>query len=122
MSYNKNSVWGNKHPHQGNSQMGGMSNMNHGHSGMVPFQQQPPQVFQNIGLGQQNLGLGLQQMAASQLSLASNPIFQQQVSAVSYPNPRALNPNAFQTPGNNQNSGGPGKLISISKIIKSLFI
>ncbi|XP_066156460.1 cell division cycle and apoptosis regulator protein 1-like isoform X1 [Euwallacea fornicatus] len=103
MSYNKNPVWGNKHP-QTNTQMGGMGGLNH--SGMVPFQQQPPQVFQGMGLGQQNLGLGLQQMAASQLGLASNPLFQQQLSAVSYPNTRGLNPNAFQTQGNAQNNPG----------------
>ncbi|KAL1492187.1 hypothetical protein ABEB36_012671 [Hypothenemus hampei] len=101
MSYNKNSVWSNKHQQGNNQALGAMANLNH--SGMVPFQQQP-QVFQNMGLNQQNLGLGLQQMAASQLSLASNPIFQQQLTTVSYPNTRGLNPNAFQSQGNTQNN------------------
>lgn len=113
MSYNnKNNVWGGKHP-QGTNQMGSMSNINH--SGMVPFQPQQ-QVFQNmglnqqnLGLNQQNLGLGLQQMAANQLNFASNPIFQQQLSAVSYPNTRGLNPNAFQTPTNVQSNSAGGK-------------
>ncbi|XP_019756359.1 cell division cycle and apoptosis regulator protein 1 [Dendroctonus ponderosae] len=112
MSYNnKNNVWGGKHP-QGANQMGSMSNLNH--SGMVPFQPQQ-QVFQNmglnqqnLGLNQQNLGLGLQQMAANQLNFASNPIFQQQLSAVSYPNTRGLNPNAFQTQTNVQSNSAGG--------------
>lgn len=106
MSYNnKNAVWGNKHQ-QGGNQLGAMGNLNH--PGIVPFQQQQ-QVFQNIGLNQQNLGLGLQQMAANQLSLASNPIFQQQLSAVSYPNPRGLNPNAFPNQGGAQSNPVTGK-------------
>lgn len=76
-------------------------------TGMVQFQQQhQQQVFQNaMGMQQQNLGLGLQPMGnpvSAAASLAgtqlgpSNQIFQQ-VTAVSYPNPRALNPTAFQT-------------------------
>lgn len=82
---------------------GALNNMN---SGMVPFQQQhQQQVFQNpMGMQQQNLGLSLQQMANSSVAMgagissqiASNQLFQQ-VGAVTYPNPRALNPNAFQT-------------------------
>ncbi|EEZ98940.2 cell division cycle and apoptosis regulator protein 1 [Tribolium castaneum] len=79
-----------------------LNNMNT--SGMVQFQQQhQQQVFQNaMGLQQQNLGLGLQQMANNAMGaglgsqLASNQIFQQ-VGAVTYPNPRGLNPTAFQT-------------------------
>lgn len=81
---------------------GALNNM--GNAGMVPFQQQhQQQVFQNaMGLQQQNLSLGLQQMANSQVAMgttlgqqiASNQLFQQ-VGAVSYPNPRGLNP-AFQ--------------------------
>ncbi|CAG9769282.1 unnamed protein product [Ceutorhynchus assimilis] len=103
MSYNNKSPWGNKQ--QGANPMGSMGGLNH--SGMVPFQPQQ-QVFQNLGLNQQNLGLGLQQMAANQLSLASNPIFQQQLSAVSYPNTRGLNPTAFQTQTNVQQSSNAG--------------
>lgn len=82
---------------------GALNNMN---SGMVPFQQQhQQQVFQNpMGMQQQNLGLSLQQMANNSVAMgasissqiASNQLFQQ-VGAVTYPNPRALNPNAFQT-------------------------
>ncbi|KAJ3646146.1 hypothetical protein Zmor_023748, partial [Zophobas morio] len=80
-----------------------LNNMNT--SGMVQFQQQhQQQVFQNaMGLQQQNIGLGLQQMANNAMGaaglgsqLASNQIFQQ-VGAVTYPNPRGLNPTAFQT-------------------------
>lgn len=76
-------------------------------SGMVQFQQQHQQVFQNaMGMQQQNLGIGLQPMgnpavavSASGLGtqIPSNQIFQQ----VTYPNPRALNPTAFQTQGVN---------------------
>lgn len=72
-------------------------------TGMVQFQQQHQNVFQNMGMQQQNLSLGLQQMtnpsvmsAGLSSQLASNQIFQQ-VGAVTYPNPRALNPTAFQT-------------------------
>lgn len=113
-NYNKNPVWGNKpNINQNNPlppQLGALGNLNH--SGIVPFQQHQ-QVFQNMGINQQNLGIGLQQMANNQLnaSLASNPIFQQQLNAVSYPNPRALNPTAFQTQGptsNLQNNSNPG--------------
>ncbi|KAL3278362.1 hypothetical protein HHI36_013691 [Cryptolaemus montrouzieri] len=79
----------------------GLSNMNN--TGMLQFQQQHPQVFQSaLGIQQQNLGLGLQQMANNAIGasqLASNQIFQQ-VGTVSYPNPRALNTAAFQTPQN----------------------
>lgn len=83
-----------------------INNMNS--TGMVPFQQQhQQQVFQNaMTMQQQNLGLGLQQMANTSVAmsaglggqLASNQLFQQ-VGAVTYPNPRALNPTAFQTQG-----------------------
>lgn len=75
-------------------------------TGMVQFQQQHQQVFQNaMGMQQQNLGLGIQPMASTTVAMgtsglstqiASNQLFQQ-VGAVTYPNPRALNPNAFQT-------------------------
>ncbi|XP_022919300.2 cell division cycle and apoptosis regulator protein 1-like [Onthophagus taurus] len=85
---------------------GALNNLNN--SGMVPFQQQhQQQVFQNaMTMQQQNLGLGLQQMANTSAvamsaaglgsQIASNQLFQQ-VGAVTYPNPRALNPTAFQT-------------------------
>lgn len=75
-----------------------LNNINN--STMVPFQQQhQQQVFQNaMGLQQQNLSLGLQQMANSSVMGASlgsqlgpNQLFQQ-VGAVTYPSPRALNP------------------------------
>lgn len=122
---NKNNPWGrsNTSPNmvnQGSLQpqlmnQGALGNI--GTSGMVQFQQQhQQQVFQNaMGLQQQNLGLGLQQMAnAASLNsqIASNSIFQQ-VGAVTYPNPRGLNPTAFQTQNitavppvqNNTNSG-----------------
>ncbi|KAK4883304.1 hypothetical protein RN001_006623 [Aquatica leii] len=79
---------------------------NMGTTGMVQFQQQhQQQVFQNaIGLQQQNLSLGLQQIGNPSVAmsaglgtqLASNQLFQQ-VGTVTYPNPRALNPTAFQT-------------------------
>ncbi|KAK9721467.1 DBC1 [Popillia japonica] len=85
---------------------GALNNLNS--AGMVPFQQQhQQQVFQNaMTMQQQNLGLGLQQMANTSVAmtaglgtqLASNQLFQQ-VGAVTYPNPRALNPTAFQTQG-----------------------
>ncbi|GJQ87233.1 hypothetical protein Trydic_g8462 [Trypoxylus dichotomus] len=85
---------------------GALNNINS--TGMVPFQQQhQQQVFQNaMTMQQQNLGLGLQQMANTSVAmtaglgtqLASNQLFQQ-VGAVTYPNPRALNPTAFQTQG-----------------------
>lgn len=75
------------------------SALGHMGTGMVQFQQQQHQVFQNNM--QQNLqNLGLQQMANNALSaatlnsqIASNPIFQQ----VTYPNTRGLNPTAFQS-------------------------
>lgn len=83
---------------------GALNNINS--AGMVPFQQQhQQQVFQNpMGMQQQNLGLSLQQMANTSVAmgagitsqLTSNQLFQQ-VGAVTYPNPRALNPAAFQT-------------------------
>lgn len=85
---------------------GALNNMSNA-GAMVPFQQQhQQQVFQNaMGLQQQNLSLGLQQMANSSVAMGatlgsqitSNQIFQQ-VGAVSYPNPRAINP-AFQGQG-----------------------
>ncbi|KAI4460282.1 cell division cycle and apoptosis regulator protein [Holotrichia oblita] len=95
---------------------GALNNLNS--TGMVPFQQQhQQQVFQNaMTMQQQNLGLGLQQMANTSVAmtaglgtqLASNQLFQQ-VGAVTYPNPRALNPTAFQTQGVPpvQNSANP---------------
>lgn len=77
-----------------------------GATGMVQYQQSQ-QVFQTpMSLQQQNMGMGLQQITASP-SVSMNPgIGQQinpnqlfsQVGAVTYPNPRALNPTAFQTP------------------------
>lgn len=83
-------------------------------TGMVQFQQQHQQVFQNaMGMQQQNLGIGIQPMANPTVTVSasglgtqipSNQIFQQ----VTYPNPRALNPTAFQTqtvPGVQQNTG-----------------
>lgn len=75
-----------------------------GASGMVQYQQS--QVFQTpMGL-QQNMGMGLQQLTGSP-SVSMNPAMTQQlnpnqlfpqVGAVTYPNPRALNQAAFQTP------------------------
>lgn len=74
-----------------------------GSAGMVQYQQ--GQVFQNpMGLQQQNIGMGLQQLGSP--SVGINPNMGQQinpnqlfpqVSAVTYPNPRALNQAAFQT-------------------------
>lgn len=103
----KNPAWGRINNPQNNqginvpqmmNQMGTMNNTT-----VLQFQQQHPQVFQNaLGIQQQNLGLGLQQMTNNALGasqLASNQIFQQ-VSSVSYPNPRALNTAAFQTQQN----------------------
>lgn len=100
---NQNLVGQNNSLQQQILSQGALNNMN---SGMVPFQQQhQQQVFQSpMGMQQQNLGLSLQQMANSSVAmgaglgsqLASNQLFQQ-VGAVTYPNPRALNPNAFQT-------------------------
>lgn len=74
-----------------------------GASGMVQYQQS--QVFQTpMSLQQQNIGMGLQQITNTSVSmnpaigqqLNPNQLFSQ-VGAVTYPNPRALNPNAFQT-------------------------
>lgn len=86
-----------------------LGNMNT--TGMVQFQQQHQhQVFQNaMGMPQQNLSLGLQQISNPSVAMGgmnaglgtqitSNQLFQQ-VGAVTYPNPRALNPTAFQTQG-----------------------
>lgn len=75
--------------------------MNQGVSGMVQYQQSQ-QVFQaSMGLQQQNMGMGLQQIGSPSVSmnpgLNPNQLFSQ-VGAVTYPNPRALNPTAFQTP------------------------
>ncbi|XP_025837375.1 cell division cycle and apoptosis regulator protein 1 [Agrilus planipennis] len=73
-------------------------------TGMVQLQQHQ-QVLQNaMNMQQQNINLGLQQLANTSVAvsagltqqIASNPLFQQ-VGAVTYPNPRALNPSAFQT-------------------------
>ncbi|CAH0558664.1 unnamed protein product [Brassicogethes aeneus] len=92
---------------QGNSIQSSIINQGLGNintTGMIQFQQQQPQqCFQNsIGLGQQNISLGLQQIANNAINtanlnsqIASNPLFQ--VPTVSYPNPRGLNPTAFQT-------------------------
>ena len=74
---------------------------------MVPFQQQQhqQQVFQNaLSMQQQNLGLGLQQIANTSAAMSAGLTSQlaaagqmfQPVGAVSYPNPKALNPTAFQ--------------------------
>ncbi|KAK5650094.1 hypothetical protein RI129_001123 [Pyrocoelia pectoralis] len=114
----KNSVWGrtavpnasNSLVNQSNAlqqqilNQSTLGNMNT--TGMVQFQQQHQhQVFQNaMGMQQQNLSLGLQQIpnpsvamsAGLGTQIASNQLFQQ-VGAVTYPNPRALNPTAFQT-------------------------
>lgn len=89
--------------------------------GMVQYHQQQQQVFQTpLSLKQQQtMGMGLQQINTQ---VAMNPALGQQinhnqlfsqVATVSYPNPRALNPTAFQTTQNlptipqvqNQNSG-----------------
>lgn len=77
-----------------------------GTTGMVQYQQQQ-QVFQTpMSLQQQNMGMGLQQITAAP-SVSMNPAIGQQINpnqlfsqvgAVTYPNPRALNPTAFQTP------------------------
>ncbi|XP_060523874.1 cell division cycle and apoptosis regulator protein 1-like [Cylas formicarius] len=98
---NKNPIWGKQHamgtPTKPLMNQGAIGAVNA--AGMVPFQQQ--QVFQSaMGLQQPNLSLGLQQMANNQINaaqIASSPLFQH-VGAVSYPNPRALNPTAFQAP------------------------
>lgn len=75
-----------------------------GASGMVQYQQSQ-QVFQTpMSIQQQNIGMGLQQITNS--SVAMNPGMGQQINPnqlfpqvgpVTYPNPRALNPTAFQT-------------------------
>lgn len=64
---------------------------------------------------QQNLGLGLQQITNPSVAMGglSSQLAFQQVGTVTYPNPRALNPNAFQTQGMNtvssvQGSGNAG--------------
>lgn len=84
-----------------------------GATGMVQYQQ--PQVFQTqLGMQQQNLGLGISQLGNAAISMAggmgsqiTNQIFSQ-VGAVTYPTPRSLNPNTFQTNNMTQDANMQG--------------
>lgn len=87
-----------------------------GATGMVQYQQSQP-VFQTpMSMQQQNMSMGLQQITGNPSVSMNSALGQQinpsqllsQVGAVTYPNPRALNPTAFQTPGLGSVTTGPG--------------